>query len=129
MHLVLLIVLGLASCTTTQKSPTPSVGSSASTQPTTDPAEAKRVMENGAAVLDVRTAEEYREDSLPGATNIPVDELEARLPEVASLVGSDRSRPIVVYCKSGRRAAKAKQKLEAAGYSQVVNGGGLDDVR
>jgi phage shock protein E len=35
---------------------------------------------------------------------------------------------VVVYCAAGRRAAKAKQQLDAAGYTNVVNGGGFDDL-
>ena len=35
-----------------------------------------------------------------------------------------KDKPVVVYCKSGGRAGKAKQALEAAGFTRVVNGGG-----
>ena len=40
----------------------------------------------------------------------------------------DKARPVVVYCASGARSAKATAELGAAGYSNVVNGGGLDDL-
>jgi phage shock protein E len=50
------------------------------------------------------------------------------MPEVEKLVAGDKARPIVVYCASGSRSAKAKAALEAAGYSTVVNGGGHDDL-
>jgi len=42
-------------------------------------------------------------------------------------VGGDKTKPIVVYCGSGRRAATAKEKLVAAGYTQVTNLGGIAD--
>jgi phage shock protein E len=45
------------------------------------------------------------------------------------LTSGDKSKPIVVYCAAGSRAAKAKRTLESAGYTQVVNGGGLDELR
>jgi phage shock protein E len=94
-----------------------------------DPAAARRLVAAGATVIDVRTADEYADEHVPHAINIPVQELPTRLPEVAELVAGDKARPIVVYCAAGSRAAKAKTTLEAAGYSMVVNGGGLDDLR
>jgi rhodanese-related sulfurtransferase len=36
--------------------------------------------------------------------------------------------PIVIYCKSGRRASKAQEVLQSQGYKTVVNGGGLNDL-
>ena len=44
------------------------------------------------------------------------------------LVGGDKAKPVVVYCASGARSRKAQQQLEAAGYTNVVNGGGYDDL-
>jgi phage shock protein E len=38
------------------------------------------------------------------------------------------SAPIIIYCKSGRRADKAKQILEEKGYETVLNAGGYDDL-
>lgn len=87
------------------------------------------MIDGGAVVIDVRTADEYAQDHLPNARNIPVQELSTHLGEVAKLVGNDKTRPIVLYCARGSRAGKAKAQLEAAGYTHVVNGGGLDDLR
>lgn len=64
-------------------------------------------------VLDVRTEEEFTEGRVPGAVNIPVDQLEARLQRVP------KDRPVVVYCASGGRAAKAGRLLAAHGYTNV----------
>lgn len=94
-----------------------------------DPQAARELIASGAAVLDVRTAEEYAEDHVSKAVNVPVEELSSRMAEVEALVAGDKARPIVVYCGSGARSAKAKRTLEAAGYSRVVNGGGLDDLK
>lgn len=94
-----------------------------------DPEAARKLIAAGAVVVDVRTTDEFADEHLPAATNIPVQELGTRMTEVDKLVGSDKSRPIVVYCASGRRAGKAKAQLEAAGYTHVVNGGGFDDLR
>lgn len=94
-----------------------------------DPQAARALVAGGAAVLDVRTADEFAEDHVPKAVNVPVEELSNRMAEVEALVAGDKTRPVVVYCGSGARAAKAKRALEAAGYSRVVNGGGLDDLK
>ncbi len=36
--------------------------------------------------------------------------------------------PVIVFCRSGRRAGKAKETLEQLGYTRVLNAGGLDDL-
>jgi phage shock protein E len=98
--------------------------------PSKDPAAARRALAaGGAIVLDVRTSEEFADDHLEGAVNVPVQELSSRLPDVAQLAAGDRATPIVLYCGSGERAGKAKRVLDAEGYTQVINGGGLDDLR
>jgi phage shock protein E len=66
-------------------------------------------------ILDVRTAEEFAAGHVPGAVNVPHDQLEARLGELASL----RDRDVVVYCKSGRRAGLALAVLAAHGYTRL----------
>jgi rhodanese-related sulfurtransferase len=98
-------------------------------KPAKDPAAAKKLIAAGAVVLDVRTPDEFAGGHVPSATNIPVDQVTQRLAEVDKLVGSDKTKPVVVYCAAGSRAAKAEVELEAAGYTQVVNGGGLDDLQ
>ena len=58
----------------------------------------------------MRTAEEFAQGHLPSATLIPHDELAARLAEL------DRDRPVLVYCRSGRRATDAEKVLAANGF-------------
>jgi len=100
----------------------------ASALPDRDPQLAKRLVEEeGALLLDVRTNFEWEADHLEGATLIPVQELKGRLGEVQKATGGDEDEPIVVYCRSGSRAAKAKQILLDAGYTKVTNVGGIDD--
>jgi phage shock protein E len=75
----------------------------------------------GALIVDVRSAGEYQTGHFPGALNIPVDEIGKRTAELG-----DQGKPIVVYCRSGRRSGIAKVQLEKAGFTNVVNGGSLD---
>ncbi len=91
-----------------------------------DPEAAKKLIADGATVLDVRSPDEFSGGHLAQATNMPVQSLEVAA--VDKLVGGDKSKPVVVYCAKGGRAQKAKEKLEAAGYTHVVNGGGYDDL-
>ncbi|MBV6417090.1 MAG: Thiosulfate sulfurtransferase GlpE [Steroidobacteraceae bacterium] len=66
-------------------------------------------------VLDVRTPEEFAAGHVPGAINIPHDQVKDRLAEL----GASKDRPIVVYCRSGKRAAKALAILHDAGYRRL----------
>lgn len=77
----------------------------------------------GALVVDVRTPAEFAQGHFKGALNIPLDAVQARMNEFG-----DKSRPIVVYCRSGNRSGRAEQILRAAGYVDITNGGGLTDM-
>lgn len=77
----------------------------------------------GAAVIDVRTPDEYADEHYEGARNIPVAVLEARMKEVGP-----KDKPVIVYCASGARSAMAARILKAAGYADVTNAGGLSDM-
>lgn len=78
------------------------------------------VKEQKALVLDVRTDEEFNARHIEGAVNIPVDDLQQRLAELP-----DKKRPIIVYCRSGGRSARAEKLLTAAGYTHVKDLGGI----
>ena len=122
--LAIVAALCLGACSRSELPPT-----QASAPTSKDPAAARELIAAGAVVIDVRTADEYADAHLSRAINIPVQELPGRIAEIEALVAGDRTRPIVVYCAAGSRAAKAKAQLDAAGYSHVVNGGGLRDLR
>jgi len=66
-------------------------------------------------ILDVRSEEEYAEGHIPGAVNIPYDQLGSRLAEIDAA----KTDEIVVHCRSGHRAGIAEQMLIEAGYSDV----------
>jgi rhodanese-related sulfurtransferase len=76
----------------------------------------------GAKVVDVRSPDEFRDGSYPGAVNIPVGSLAGRLGEIP------KDRPVVLFCASGARSAAAARMLRQAGYADVVNAGGLGDM-
>ena len=70
-------------------------------------------------VLDVRGAEEYAAGHVPGARNLPHDEVGARAGELR--VAKDAGQQIVVYCRSGRRAALAIEALRKAGFEKLAH--------
>lgn len=72
-------------------------------------------------IVDVRTPEEYKEGYIYGSQNIDFnsptfDEDITRL---------DKTKPVVLYCKSGGRSAKCSKKLKEAGFVKIydLNGG------
>ena len=77
----------------------------------------------GARVVDVRTPEEFEEEHYPGAVNISVEEVQARLEEFG-----EKNSPVIVYCATGSRSAYAARILKMAGYADVTNAGGLEDM-
>lgn len=77
-------------------------------------------------LIDVRTAEEYAERHAAGAFHVPLDDILAG--ELGVLTDVEKNTPLRLYCRSGNRSEKAKQALEAYGFSDVVNLGGLEDI-
>jgi phage shock protein E len=75
-------------------------------------------------VIDVRNLGEYQRIHVREAVNIPYDKIGSR---IAAFVPDQNAR-IVLYCRSGRRSGIAEQTLRELGYSQIVNGGGLDNM-
>jgi phage shock protein E len=75
--------------------------------------------------IDVRTIEEYTADHIEGDANIPLAEID--VDALAATYGKDAE--LMLYCRSGNRAGQAKSLLEAAGFSNVTNAGGISDVR
>ena len=123
---LLTLMISIANCSRSETTQPPAVSSVPAGK---DPAAARVLIAEGAVVIDVRTADEFASGHLASATNIAVTEISEHLAEVDKLVAGDKTRPIVVYCAAGSRAARAKKVLDAAGYQRVVNGGGYDDLR
>ena len=126
--ITLVVVLAITGCAKDDKPAAPAQHTP-SGPVNKDPAAARKLIEGGALVVDVRTPEEFEGGHLDRATNVPIQDFAERIAEVDKLVGGDKAKPVVVYCGSGGRASKAKAQLEKAGYTNVVNGGGYDDLR
>lgn len=75
-------------------------------------------------IIDVRTKEEFEEEAVAGAVNLPVEQImEGKMPEVP------KDTEIGLYCRSGGRAGRAKTFLIQNGFTNVTNLGGLEDVK
>ena len=97
--------------------------------------ELKQAMGNeNTVVVDVRSEEEIEATGKWGTyrkwlqTPCTPDEC-ALLSMNSDEILPDKEVPIIVYCKSGRRASRAKQILQDKGYKYVLNAGGLDDLQ
>ena len=87
--------------------------------------EAVKMMKNekNYIILDVRRPDEYAEGHIPGAINVPNEDIgTAEIPELP-----DKAQLILVYCRSGRRSKEASEKLVKLGYTNIVEFGGILD--
>ena len=81
----------------------------------------------GNPIVDVREPEEFADGHIPGAVNIPLGRLEIEVGSHPAVVGraggphSLRERPVVLYCLSGGRSARAAAALRRLGFSNPVS--------
>lgn len=68
-------------------------------------------------ILDVRSPQEFAASHIPGAINIPYDQLPARIVELPNA----SSQELVVYCVTGKRAQMAIDRLREQGYSRLLH--------
>ena len=115
--LLLALTVALGACRASPESPP-------ATAPD-DPVAQFLAREPGALVVDVRTAGEFAGGHVVGARNVDVNggDFAARLDSV------DRARPVYLYCRTGSRSGRAKETLDAAGFTNVVNAGGFEALR
>jgi rhodanese-related sulfurtransferase len=83
------------------------------------------LFEAGSLFVDVRTALEVAEESMPGALHIPLDALQARLPELEE----HKEKAVVLFCKSGARSDAACVALRSLGFLHAFNAGGFEDIK
>ena len=87
--------------------------------------ELKKMVRNGAILLDVRSPQEYNEGHLIEAINLPdykiKDKYMDKLP--------NKEKEIIVYCENGLRSKKVYKRLKKLGYKKVYNlFGGLNNI-
>lgn len=87
-----------------------------------DPKDVQRLLADGRATLvDVREPDEFRQERIAGAINLPLSRFDP------SALPSAAGRTTILHCKSGRRSFTATEKLFAAGHGQATHmRGGLE---
>lgn len=90
--------------------------------------EGKHILDTcpGSVLLDVRTEEEYGIEHAAGAVLLPQEDLETMEEGEILDILPDLDAPVLLYCRTGRRAALAAVKLEELGYTRLYNLGGLN---
>lgn len=89
---------------------------------TADNTKLTAVVSEDAFLVDVRSPGEFASGSVPGAVNIPLDQVQQ---QIAKFKGK---KNIVVFCRSGNRSSMAKSILAKNGYTDVVDGGTWQNV-
>lgn len=79
--------------------------------------------DSGYILLDVRTREEYEQGHIPGAVNLPNEEIGETQPSLLP----DQEQTIYIYCRSGRRSKQAAENLSQLGYTNLIEIGGIMD--
>ena len=73
----------------------------------------------------MRSPNEYNEDHINNTEHIPHTEIAARIDSLSL----NKSTPIILFCRSGKRAGLAQTTLQDLGYSNVENVGSIADAR
>lgn len=124
----LLVILTAATACAVVGCSSPATTASTTTSSTSSPAPITAATFESSVVLDVRTADEHASGHIKNDHNIAVDDLDAKAADVAALVGGDKSKAVIVYCRSGNRSARAKRILTAQGYTNVIDAGGFSSI-
>ncbi len=123
------LCLGIVACATPGQQP--KAGVSTTTEPTalmdSSSIEIAAFHEKMATpslqLVDVRTPQEFAQGHVPGAKNLPLDELLPTHPIMAAL---SKDQPVYFVCRSGSRSGVATQQMASAGFRSVnVEGGTL----
>ena len=75
-------------------------------------------------IIDVRTTEEWNSGHLASAKHLELQLVAAGIEQLVP----DKSQQLYLYCRSGNRSGQAKTLVEAMGYTDVVNAGGVADA-
>lgn len=80
---------------------------------------------DNAVLLDVRQADEFNTGHIDGAVLVPHDTIVEKIDAIVL----DKSTPVFVYCRSGRRSAIAVKAMEKLGYTNITDLGGMDEAK
>lgn len=86
--------------------------------PTLNVLELRQLGEGSAQIVDVRSSSEFAAGHIPGAVNIPMDQIEGRLPDLRT------GAPLILVCQKGKRAEMTARLLEPCRYQISVLEGG-----
>jgi rhodanese-related sulfurtransferase len=90
------------------------------------PADAVRLANSGALLVDVRNSQEYEAGHIIDARSLPAAELAAK----ADTLKKFKEKPVIVYCENGMASGAAARTLRTAGFNKVVTlRGGLSSWR
>jgi phage shock protein E len=78
----------------------------------------RQAFDEGAVVVDLRTAYEFDQGHVPRALNIPIDRIRANIERIRDL-----GKPVILCCGNGSHCWEAANILREAGIHRVVNGG------
>jgi rhodanese-related sulfurtransferase len=81
------------------------------------PGEAVRLMNGGAVLMDVRSANQFRDGHINGARNVPGDQIAAGAAAIEKL----KDKMVIVCCESGTTSGAAARRLTGLGFKQVYN--------
>lgn len=107
--MVVLTLVGVSGCSSKNKASYKSIKGD----------EAVKIIEKeeGILLLDVRTEDEYKASHIENGVNIPLEEVESRISEFEEY----KDKPVLVYCRVGKRSAEASEILFKNGFTNVSN--------
>jgi rhodanese-related sulfurtransferase len=82
-------------------------------------ADAKKLIDSGGAVIDVRTQVEYEAGHIPAARHVPLADIQREA------AGLGKDQPVILYCRSGNRSGPAAEAFAASGWDAHSIEGGL----
>jgi phage shock protein E len=87
--------------------------------------DALKKLHAGALLIDVRTTEEFKSNSLSSVINIPLDVIKTGITNYVT----NKSQVILLHCRSGRRSGIAEEELRSLGYTNTFNIGSFEQAK
>lgn len=79
----------------------------------------QEILSIGGQLIDVRSPVEFSQGALEGAINMPINSFQYLMDSI------DKTKPVVLYCRTGARSGMVKNYLDQQGFDQVHNIGGI----